>query len=142
MSKNNFPRIEIPPLLQRKMIEVARDFRKAPTKSEAILWKALRGKQLDGIKFRRQQPIGPFVVDFYNSDYRLVLEVDGPIHEFQKDTDHARKELLEALGLKVLRLKAEMIENNLPTALDLIREAINAVQAPSPLVGEGRGGGN
>ncbi|MBI2759392.1 MAG: DUF559 domain-containing protein [Chloroflexi bacterium] len=123
------------------MIEVAREFRKTPTKSEAILWKALCGKQLDGVKFRRQQPIGPFVADFYNSDCRLVIEVDGPIHEFQKDADRARQELLEVLGLKVLRLKAEMTENNLPIALELIREAIKAARAPSPLVGEGRGGG-
>lgn len=147
MPKNNFPRIEIPPSLQRKMIEVAREFRKTPTKSEAILWKALRGKQRDGVKFRRQQPIGPFVVDFYNSDYRLVVEVDGPIHEFQKDADRARQELLETLGLKILRLKAEMIENNLPAALNLIHVAIHEVQesksalSPSPFMGEGRGEG-
>jgi very-short-patch-repair endonuclease len=130
MPENDFPRIEIPPSLSRRMIEVARGFRKEPTKSEAILWKALRGKQLDGVKFRRQQPIGPFVVDLYNSDYRLVIEVDGPIHDLQQEADHARQEILEMLGLKVLRLKAELIENNLPAALDMIRAA----------VGEGGGG--
>ncbi len=147
MPKNNFHRSEISSILKREMIEVAREFRKAPTKSESILWKALRGKQLDGIKFRRQQPIGSFVVDFYNSHYRLVIEVDGPIHEFQKETDRARQEILEMLGLKVLRLKAELIEYNLPTALETIRIAIREVEnsevvpTPSPLVGEGKGGG-
>jgi very-short-patch-repair endonuclease len=64
------------------MVEIAREFRKQPTKSEHILWGALRGKKLDGLKFRRQQPIGTFIVDFYNSAYRLVVEVDGPIHKF------------------------------------------------------------
>ena len=65
--KNNYPRLQDNPQLRRRMTEIARDFRKEPTKSEAILWQALRGKKLDGIKFRRQQPVGPFVVDFYNS---------------------------------------------------------------------------
>ncbi len=149
MAKTDFPRIQIPPSLRRKMVEVARDFRKEPTKSEAILWKALRGKRLDGVKFRRQQPIGLFVVDFYNSDYRLVVEVDGPIHELQQEADRARQEMLEQLGLRVLRLKAEMVENDLPAALEIIRAAIIAAQTPSPLacpersrrIGEGRGGG-
>lgn len=141
MAKTDSPRIEIPPSLRRRMIEVARDFRKEPTKSEAILWKALRGKGLDGVKFRRQQPVGPFVVDFYNSDYRLVIEVDGPVHGLQQEADRARQEILELLGLKVLRLKSEMIENNLPAALEIIHAAINAARTPSPLVGEGCGGG-
>jgi len=57
------------------MTEIARDFRKEPTKSESILWRALRGKKLDGIKFRRRQPVSPFIIDFYNSLYRLVIEL-------------------------------------------------------------------
>jgi adenine-specific DNA-methyltransferase len=145
--KNDFPRIHIPPEIRRKMVEIAREFRKAPTKGEKILWQALRGKKLDGIKFRRQQPVGYFVVDFYNSIYRLVVDVDGPIHESQKEVDRARQEILEALGLVVLRLKSEIVEKNLPTALDMIRKAIwhisqnNRPNIPSPLMGEGQGGG-
>src|SRR3989304_4554166 len=54
------------------MMKVAREFRKETTKSEAILWQALRGKKLDGIKFRRQQPMRPLIVDFYNSVYRII----------------------------------------------------------------------
>ena len=110
-----------------------------------LVLNALRGKQLDGVKFRRQQPIGQFVVDFYNSDYRLVVEVDGPIHEFQKEADSARQEILEVLGLEVLRLKAEMVGNNLPAALEMIRAVIQEIQeskavpAPSPFMGEGQG---
>jgi very-short-patch-repair endonuclease len=59
------------------MIETAREFRKAPTKGEKILWKALRGRKLDSIKFRRQHPIGFFIVDFYNSLYRLVIDSEA-----------------------------------------------------------------
>src|SRR5215475_14071995 len=89
--KNNFPRIVVPPEIRRKMIEIAREFRKEPTEGEKILWEALRGKKLDGIKFRRQQPVGYFVVDFYASAFRLVVEVDGPIRDQQVEADQARQ---------------------------------------------------
>ena len=74
---NDYPRIEISPEAKRNILTAAREHRKNPTKSEEILWKALRGKKLDGVKFRRQQPIGVFIADFYSSAYRLVVEVDG-----------------------------------------------------------------
>ena len=140
--KNDFPRLEVSPEIRRKMVEIAREFRKEPTKSEAILWEALRGKKLDGIKFRRQQPVGYFVVDFYNSVYRLVVEVDGLIHESQQEADASRQQILEELGLNVLRIKAEVVEKNLPMTLILIRDRIHQIQnSPSPFMGEGRGGG-
>lgn len=137
--KNDFPRIVVPPEIQRKMVEIAREFRKAPTQSEEILWQALRGKKLDGIKFRRQQPIGYFVVDFYNSVYRLVIEVDGSIHDSQIEADYARQNILELLGLNVLRIKAELVEENLPVALNLIRTKIQELKFPSPVLGGGLG---
>ena len=126
--KNNFPRINVPPEIHRKITEIAREFRKGPTKSEAILWQALRGKKLDGIKFRRQQPVGLFVVDFYNSMYRLVIEVDGSIHDDQMETDRARPQVLETLGLNVLRMKAETVEKNLPVALNMIRAKVEELK--------------
>jgi len=139
--KNDFPRIHVPPEIKRKMIEIAREFRKEPTKGEKILWNALRGKKLDGIKFRRQQPVGYFVVDFYNSTFRLVVEVDGPIHNFQKKADKARQDILEELGLTVFRINTEIPEMNLPQALNMIRAKIQEIRQnqgiPSPLVGEG-----
>jgi len=145
--KNDFPRIHVSPEIRRKMVEIAREFRKEPTQGEKILWESLRGKKLDGIKFRRQQPVGYFVVDFYSSVYRLVVEVDGPIHELQKEADRARQEVLETLGLVVLRIKSEVIENNLSRALNLIRDVIRTINQnkiqdiPSPFLGEGKGGG-
>ena len=140
--KNDFPKLIIPPEIQRKMTELAREFRKAPTPSEGILWQALRGKKLDGLKFRRQQPVGYFVVDFYNSAYRLVIEVDGPIHNSQIEADLARQQILEALGLNVLRIKSETVEKNLSAALNDICvkiEELKIKQFPSPILGEGVG---
>ncbi len=140
--KEDYPRLEVPANLRRKMVEIARQFRKEPTPSEKILWRALRGKKFDGLKFRRQQPIGSFVVDFYNLQYRLVVEVDGPIHDYQVEADRSRQELLDTLGLNVLRLKAEVVEANLPAALSLIRDKVYEIEHhPLPRMGEGRGGG-
>ena len=139
--KNNFPRIRVPAEVKRRMIEIAREFRKEPTEGEKILWGALRGKKLDGIKFRRQQPVGYFIVDFYNSSFRLVVEVDGPIHDYQKKADKARQDILEDLGLTVFRIKTEIPEKNLSLTLNMIRTKIREIKQnsnfPSPLVGEG-----
>jgi very-short-patch-repair endonuclease len=142
--KNDFPRVKTSPEIKRKQVETARLFRKEPTRSEHILWQALCGKKLDGIKFRRQQPIGNFIVDFYNSVYRLVVEVDGSVHNKQLELGRSRQDTLAQLGLNVLRVRAEDVEKNLPFVLAQIRSKINelgtkAGEFPSPFIGEGLG---
>ena len=133
--------IPIPPHLQRTMLEAARDFRKISTPSEATLWQALRDRHLDGIKFRRQQPVGPFVVDFYAPSVQLVVEVDGIIHQQKVEADQNRQMLLESLGLQVLRFKAEEVEGNLEEVLGIIRKAIrDRPSSPAPSPGDGRRG--
>jgi len=122
--KNDYPRMEIPKDLRRRMIEIARQFRKEPTKSEKLLWHELRGRKVNQIKFRRQQPIGSFVVDFYAPSIRLVIEVDGSIHDQQIEADHARQEILELLGLKVLRLSAHQVENDISACIEKISSVI------------------
>jgi very-short-patch-repair endonuclease len=64
----------------------ARELRKVMTPAEKMLWQQLRGRGLNGLKFRRQHPLGNLIVDFYCAEHRLVIEVDGGIH----DADHAR----------------------------------------------------
>jgi very-short-patch-repair endonuclease len=128
-------RWEISDALREKMQEVARQFRKEPTVSEKILWQALRGRKLDGWKFRRQQPIGTFVVDFFCASERLIVEVDGLIHETQHELDQQRQELLESLGLRFVRVSSEQIETDLTAILAKIRTAF------SPLSPGGRGVG-
>jgi len=108
--------------LARRMRDVAREFRKEPTPSEILLWEAIRSRKLDGRKFRRQKPIGVFVVDFYCSDESLIVEVDGPIHASQQTADAERQEILESLGLRFVRISSETVESNLPLALATIRE--------------------
>ncbi|WP_193521066.1 DNA methyltransferase [Limnospira fusiformis] len=129
---------EVPPALKKKMTEVARQFRKEPTPSEHILWQGLRGRKLEGRKFRRQQPIGVFIVDFFCGAERLIVEVDGGIHKSQQEADQQRQELLESLGLRVIRLSSELVETNLDEALAVIRQAFGPHPlTPSPKPGEG-----
>ncbi|MFN7715825.1 MAG: DUF559 domain-containing protein, partial [Pseudanabaenaceae cyanobacterium] len=127
---------EITPSLKAQMTEVARQFRKQPTTSEAILWQALRGRKLDGRKFRRQQVIGTFVVDFFCGQERLVVEVDGGVHQNQQEADRQRQELLESLGLRFVRVRSDLVEQDLPAVLSQIRAAFSL---PSPALGEGLG---
>ncbi len=120
-------RWDVPEGLKKKMVEVARQFRKKPTRGEAVLWRALRGSQLQGTKFRRQKPFGPFVVDFFVAELRLVIGVDGPIHATQQQADRERQELLETLGLRFLRLRTEDVEADLPGVLLKIRDTFEAL---------------
>jgi very-short-patch-repair endonuclease len=82
---------------------LARRLRKAPTDAEGRLWLRLRYQQLDGFRFRRQQPIGSYVVDFFCSEASLVIEVDGGQHATDEERDANRTQWLEARGYRVLR---------------------------------------
>jgi very-short-patch-repair endonuclease len=117
-------RWEVPEGLRRRMVEVARQFRKEPTRGEAMLWRELRRRGLNGRKVRRQQPIGPFIVDFFVPAFRLVIEVDGPIHQSQQEADRQRQELLESLGLRILRLPNADVENDPSSAVARVRASI------------------
>jgi very-short-patch-repair endonuclease len=78
-----------------------------PTPAEKLLWEKLRHKQLLGFKFRRQQTIDRFIVDFYCNEAQLVVEVDGEIHDYTQEEDVIRQEFLESLGLQVVRFRNE-----------------------------------
>ena len=115
----------------------AREMRKNPTPAEDALWQHLRHKQL-GVKFRRQHAIEHFIVDFYAREPRLIIEVDGPIHETQKEYDAARQAFLESLGYRVLRFTNEQVLQDIHTVLAAIRAALAqpvsaAANSPHPL---------
>jgi len=116
---------DVPILLKEKMITVARDLRKEQTRSEQILWKALKNRSFNGKKFRRQQPIGPFVVDFLCPETKLIIEIDGDIHITQIKADRQRQKLLESLGFYFLRIKSDEVENDLSSVLSRISLFIN-----------------
>ena len=79
--------------------------RRNPTPAEDLLWQRLRDRRLAGFKFRRQHSVDRFIVDFYCPQTRLVVELDGPIHEQSREHDAVRQEFLETRGLRVLRFQ-------------------------------------
>jgi leucyl-tRNA synthetase len=87
-------------------LQLARRFRRAPTAVEATAWQILRDRARCGLKFRRQQVIAGFIVDFYCPSQRLVLELDGGVHDdpTQREHDQARTDVLRQLSIRVLRV--------------------------------------
>jgi very-short-patch-repair endonuclease len=115
----------------RGLLTRARIMRREPTPAERVLWQALRDKQLHGLKFRRQVPLGPYIVDFYCSAARLVVEVDGVVHA-DSTTDPVRDEWLRAQGLHVLRFWNDEVLKNLDGVLIVIAETTRGPLPPSP----------
>jgi len=103
--------------------ERARQLRCQMTEAERRLWRHLRRKKLDGLRFRRQHPLDRFIVDFYCVEHRLVIEVDGAIHTAQAEYDKARAEWLEARGYRILRFTDQEVHCQLHNVLEAIRVA-------------------
>ena len=110
----------------------ARRLRKNQTNAEKILWQKLRNRNFAGLKFTRQHPIYYFkndkkkflIADFYCNNLKLIVEVDGRIHEKQKNYDQIREELLESKLYKIIRFKNEEIEDNINGVLIKLKEYI------------------
>jgi very-short-patch-repair endonuclease len=113
----------------------ARQLRYEQTPAEAKLWDFLRDRQLDGYKFRRQHPIGRFIVDFYCPEQKLVVEIDGPVHHEQTDRDEERTQVLQASGYRVYRWTNEQVEENLAEVLNVLQRFLstNSLETASPL---------
>ena len=109
--------------------DFARRMRKEQTPGEAAMWDLLRDKQLDGIKFRRQHAIEEFIADFVSLEYKLVVEVDGTIHDFQPEHDQMRTELLRAVGFDVVRFTNEEVLNSKYKTIDRLRGILKKREA-------------
>ena len=109
--------------------KAARQLRCDPTRAEVVLWEALRGRRLAGVRFRRQHVIDRFVVDFYSSEHRLAIEVDGDIHDQQREQDEIRTEYLATRRIRVIRFRNEQVLDDLPSVLTAIREAFDPTAA-------------
>ncbi|MFV1983533.1 MAG: endonuclease domain-containing protein [Thiohalomonadales bacterium] len=116
----------------------ARDLRKNSTDAEQLLWKHLRGRRLEGFKFKRQLVIEPYIVDFVCLDVKLIVEADGGQHSEQIVYDNKRTTRLEYLGYRVLRFWNNDILNETQSVLETIRLALIEVPSPQPSPG-GRG---
>ena len=107
----------------------ARRLRRNKTPAEQKLWEALKGKKLGGLKFRTQHPVGPFILDFYCPARKLVVELDGEVHEKQADYDESRTQQLENYGYRVIRFRNEEVLDDLPSVFERILQA--AQSSPS-----------
>ena len=107
----------------------AKALRKPLTPAEELFWKIVRNLNLLGLKFRRQHPIGPFIADFYCHELKLVVEIDGDVHDLEdvKQYDVQRENYIKELGLKVLRFQNGDVFKN----AHLIEEALRVVMRSS-----------
>ena len=104
--------------------ERARALRGNLTDAERRLWNHLRRKQIDGHRFRRQVPIGPYIADFVCLDAKLVIEVDGGQHNDNAHNDARRTALIEAQGFRVLRFWNNDVLGNTEGVLEVIRQSL------------------
>jgi very-short-patch-repair endonuclease len=113
---------------RREILNRARSLRNAMTPIENILWNHIRKKRLSGIIFRRQHPIGQFIVDFYCHEAKLVIEIDGSIHDSDENKEHDENRTyeLEKSGFKVIRFKNEEITDNIDEVLKILQNEIEA----------------
>jgi very-short-patch-repair endonuclease len=129
--------------LWEKLLPLARQKRHEPTPAENALWQRLRSRKLNGLRFRRQHSFERFIVDFYCAEAKLVIEVDGPVHDYTIEEDKVRQEFLESLGLQVLRVTNDEVLKSPNT----VRQTILSITRNRPAhvlplseIGEGDGG--
>ncbi len=109
-----------------------RELRKNQTNAEKIFWEHVRNRKFMGLKINRQFPIfydllgkeSFYIADFYCHEKKLVIELDGKIHERQKEQDKIRTEILQELGLKEIRFKNDKIEQNINQVLQTLKNKI------------------
>jgi very-short-patch-repair endonuclease len=108
-------------------VHLAREQRRKPTPAEEKLWDVLRARRLAGLKFRRQHPLGPYILDYFCVEHQLEVEVDGGIHNEPEQIEHdeRRAEYLNKHGIQILRFTNTEIEKHLDQVLQKIIDAAN-----------------
>ena len=134
------PIAELPDV--RRIVARARKLRRNSTDVERKLWHRIRDKQIAEFRFRRQRPIGKYIVDFVCLDAQLIVELDGGQHAEDAAYDERRSAFLESLGYRVLRFWNNEVVENISGVLESVREALLVTRAPTPpsslpLAGEG-----
>lgn len=104
-------------------LQRAKELRREMTPAEKVLWEGLRANKL-GVHFRRQQVIQGFIVDFYCHKSALVIEVDGDIHDLQKEEDERREKVLSALGLQIVRFRNDEVMRDLSAVVERIKSML------------------
>src|SRR3990172_6228087 len=103
---------------------LSRELRKKSTLSEVLLWKIVKGKKIKGYQFMRQKPIGDYILDFFCSRLKLVIEIDGISHNDKGESDKIRQQKLESFGLSVLQFYEWEVKKDIHTVAQLIENWI------------------
>ena len=119
------------PTFRKRPIKTARALRNNATQAERRLWRHLSRRQVEGAKFSRQMPVGPFICDFLCREHRLVVEVDGGQHA-ESHKDQARTAFLEQQGYRVIRFWNNEVLGNVDGVLTAIAGALSENPPPSP----------
>lgn len=109
--------------MRSELTDLARNLRKRSTDAERLLWRHLRARQLDGLKFRRQQPIGNYIVDFACLERGVVIELDGGQHAAEVQKDRKRDRWFEVEGFTVLRFWNNEVLTNTDGVLEVVSES-------------------
>ena len=120
------------PRLRQVATKRCRELRKSQTNAEKIFWEAVRNRKYAGLKFYRQYPIfydytGKetfYIADFFCFEKKLVIEIDGKLHDYQNKQDKMRTDIINLLGIEVIRFNNEEIENNLERVLEKIKKKL------------------
>ncbi|MBW3655737.1 MAG: endonuclease domain-containing protein [Gemmatimonadetes bacterium] len=118
----------------REVRAAAKALRQAETPAEQRLWRVLRGRAVNGLRFRRQHPLHGLVLDFFCADVGLCVELDGSVHDdaHQRERDHARTAHLGARGIRVIRFRNEEVLHDLPHVLRRIARAAAQTDRNTP----------
>lgn len=125
-----------------KLKQLAKNLRKNSTLSEVLLWKCLKGRQIEGYRFHRQKPIGKYIVDFFCPDLRLAIEIDGSTHGDKIEEDEIRQKELEKIGIKFLRFTDSNIKNNCWAVVEEIKTWVVSQASHTPPFGHPSQEGN
>lgn len=112
----------------RNTLEFAQELRKDQTEAEKKLWGLLRNRKANGAKFRRQHPLGPYIVDFYSHEAALVIEVDGGVHDNPEvqEYDRAREFELNELGVNIIRFSNRQVKNSSDGVIAVILQYLDS----------------
>lgn len=108
--------------IKNNKLELAKKMRRQMTLGERCFWNMVRHEKFEGFHFRRQQVIHGFIADFFCNDLNLVIEIDGGIHEEQKDYDKLRDQIINRYGIRIIRFTNEEVLNNGERVLAKIKE--------------------
>ncbi len=120
-------------LLQPKLKKLARELRNNSTLTEVLLWNQLKSRKMKGYQFMRQKPIDNYIVDFFCSKLKLIIEIDGASHNEKAEQDNERQRKLESFGLSFLRFYDFDIKYNMQGVMQMLESWIDEFERHNPL---------